>query len=98
MVDDYYEIDLSPTDDIKDIDLHALQFMNEHGKALMALAVAYKLTIPIVCHYYAVNSEKMAELSIARGENPLTIKDYLYKVFVSYFPLFQGIFLIVQSL
>lgn len=90
MVDDYYEIDLSPTDDIKDIDLHALQFMNEHGKALMSLAVAYKLTIPVVCHFYSVNSEKMNELNIARGESPLTIKEYLYKVFVGYFPLFQG--------
>lgn len=90
MVDDYYEIDLSPTDDIKDIDLHALQFMNEHGKALMALAVAYKLTIPVVCHFYAINSEKMNELEVARGSSPLTIKEYLYRVFIRYFPLFQG--------
>lgn len=90
MVDDYYEIDLSPTDDIKDIDLHALQFMNEHGKALMSLAVAYKLAIPVVCHFYSVNGEKMNELNIARGESPLTIKEYIYEVFVGFFPLFQG--------
>lgn len=90
MVNDYYEIDLSPTDDIKDLDLHALQFMNEHGKSLMALSIAYKLTIPVVCHFYVVNNEKMTELSVARGEPPLSLKDYLYKVFIGYFPLFQG--------
>ena len=90
MVDDYYEIDLSPTDEIKNLDLHALQFMNEHGKALMALSIAYRLTIPVVCHYYALNAEKMNELNVARGEQPLSIKDYLYRIFLSYFPLFQG--------
>lgn len=90
MVDDYYEIDLSPTDDIKNIDLHALQFMNEHGKALMALSVAYKLTIPVVCHYYALNIDKINELNKIRGESELSIKDYIYMVFLSYFPLFQG--------
>lgn len=90
MVDDYYEIDLSPTDDVKDIDLHALQFMNEHGKALMALAIAYKLTIPVVCHYYAVYSEKLNALNMAMYGSQLSIKEYIYKVFVSYFPLFQG--------
>ena len=73
MVDDYYEIDLSPTDEIKNLDLHALQFMNEHGKALMALSIAYRLTIPVVCHYYALNAEKMNELNVARGEQPLSI-------------------------
>ena len=90
MVDDYYEIDLSPTDDVKDIDLHALQFMNEHGKALMALAVAYKLTIPVVCHYYAVNSDKINELCKIRGQRPMPVKEFIYQVFLSYFPLFQG--------
>lgn len=90
MVEDYYSIDLSPSDEVKDIDLHALQFLNEHGKALMALSIAYKLTIPVVCHYYYVNNERMAELARIRGENETTIKDYLYQVFASYFPLFQG--------
>lgn len=90
MVDDYYEIDLSPSDDVKNIDLHALQFLNDHGKSLMALSTAYKLTIPIVCHYYYVNNDRMAELAKIRGENELTIKDYLYQIFASYFPLFQG--------
>ena len=54
MVDDYYDIDLSPSDSLKNIDLHALQFMNDHGKSIMALSIAYKLTIPVVCHYYAI--------------------------------------------
>lgn len=90
MVDDYYAIDLSPTDDVKDIDLHALQFMNEHGKAMLALSIAYKLTIPIVCHYFTINSDKINEMQKARGNAPMTIKEYLYLIFTSYFPLFQG--------
>jgi hypothetical protein len=63
--------------------------MNEHGKSLMALAVAYKLTIPIVCHYYAVKIDELIEISKARDEKPLGNKEYLYKIFISYFPLFQ---------
>ena len=90
MVDDYYAIDLTPSDEVKKIDLHALQFMNEHGKALMALSIAYKLTIPVICHYYAVNSESIAELYKIKKLPPLTIKNYLYQIFTSYFPLFQG--------
>ena len=90
MVDNYYAIDLTPTDEVKNIDLHALQFMNEHGKALMALSIAYKLTIPVICHYYAVNSENIAELYKIKKLPPLTIKNYLYQIFTSYFPLFQG--------
>jgi hypothetical protein len=90
MVDDYYEIDLTPTDDIKDVDLHALQFTNEHGKILMALAIAYKLTIPVVCHYYAVNCEKMSEIAKLKGKKNIVIKDYIYNVFTNYLPLFQG--------
>lgn len=91
MVDDYYELDLTPNDDIKNIDMHALQFSNDHGKALMALAVAYKLTIPVVCHYYAIYSDKLSIINKARGiKNAMTIKDFLYNIFLSYFPLFQG--------
>lgn len=90
MVDDYYSIDLSPTEEVKNLDLHALQFMNEHGKAMMALSIAYKLTIPIICHYYAVNSETMAEINRIKKLPPLTIKNYLYRIFTSFFPLFQG--------
>lgn len=90
MVNDYYSIDLTPSDEVKNIDLHALQFMNEHGKALMALSIAYKLTIPVVCHYYAVNAESIAELYKVKKLPPLTIKNYLYQIFLSYMPLFQG--------
>lgn len=90
MVEDYYCIDLSPTEEVKNLDLHALQFMNEHGKALMALSIAYKLTIPIICHYYVINSESIAEMRRIKKLPPLTIKTYLYDLFVSFFPLFQG--------
>lgn len=90
MIDDYYCIDLSPTDEVKNLDLHALQFMNEHGKAMMGLSIAYKLTIPIICHYYAINSEVMAEMNRIKKLPALTIKNYLYQMFISFFPLFQG--------
>ena len=90
MIDDYYCIDLSPTDEVKNLDLHALQFMNEHGKAMMGLSIAYKLTIPIICHYYAINSEAMAEMNKIKKLPALTIKNYLYQMFISFFPLFQG--------
>lgn len=90
MVDDYYSIDLSPTDEVKNLDLHALQFMNEHGKAMMALSIAYKLCIPVICHYYAINAEAMADRNKIKKLPPLTIKNYLYQIFTSFFPLFQG--------
>lgn len=90
MVDDYYEIDLTPTAEVKNIDLHALQFMNEHGKALMALAIAYKLTIPVVCHYYTMCPDKVSEYCTGDSDESYNIKKYLYLVFSSYFPLFQG--------
>ena len=90
MIDDYYCIDLSPTDEVKNLDLHALQFMNDHGKAMMGLSIAYKLTIPIICHYYAINSEVMAEMNKIKKLPALTIKNYLYQMFISFFPLFQG--------
>lgn len=89
MVDDYYEVDLSPTDEVKNIDLHALQFMNEHGKSLLALAIAYKLTIPLVCHFYVIYFDKLSAASSSKKNVPITIKNYLYDVFLSYFPLFQ---------
>lgn len=92
MVDDYYDIDLTPKKDVKNVDLHALQFCNEHGKAIMALAIAYKLTIPIVCHYYAVRSDKMAEIARVTLQKEPNIKEYLYKVFASYIPLFCNSF------
>ena len=90
MVEDYYTIDLTPSDDVKGIDLHALQFLNEHGKSLLALSVAYKLTIPIVCHYYAVYKDQLNESVKSKGLKECKIKYYLYDIFLSYFPLFQG--------
>lgn len=90
MVEDYYIIDLTPTDDIKNLNLYALQFTNDHGKALMALSIAYKLTIPVVCHYYSIYAEIMAVYNKARKLPQLTLKDYLYNTFISFFPLFQG--------
>ena len=91
MVDDFYSIDLTPTKEIKELyGPNALQFMNEHGKSIMALAVAYKLTIPVVSHYYAVKSEEMSQIYKHKGEKMLTNKNYLYKVFVKYFPLFEN--------
>ena len=59
MVDDYYSLNLDPTDEVKNVDLHALQFMNIHGKSIMAISLACKLTIPVVCHYYAINGHRL---------------------------------------
>lgn len=90
MVDDYYDIDLSPSDSLKNIDLHALQFMNDHGKSIMALSIAYKLTIPVVCHYYAIYSDTLMTNSNEFSSKDITLKTYLYQTLIRYFPLFQG--------
>lgn len=92
MVDDYYDIDLTPKKELKNIDLHALQFCNEHGRAIMALAIAYKLTIPVVCHYYAIKSDKMAEIARVTKKNEPNIKEFIYNIFASYIPLFSNYF------
>lgn len=92
MVDDYYDIDLTANKNLKNIDLYASQFCNEHGKAIMGLAIAYKLTIPVVCHYYAVKSDKMAEIARVTHKDEPTIKTFLYRVFASYIPLFSNSF------
>lgn len=89
MVDDYYCIDLTPNKKLKDANSHALQFCNEHGRTVMALAIAYKLTIPIVCHYYSMKSDKIAEMAIIKKELVPTIKKYLHDIFASYIPLFE---------
>lgn len=90
MVDDYYDIDLTPNKKLKNVDLHVLQFCNEHGKTIMALAIAYKLTIPIVCHYYVMKSDKLAQIAINTKQKEITLKDYLYETFASYIPLFEN--------
>ena len=90
MVDDYYSIDLTPSKKLKDMSPHALQFCNEHGKTLMALAIAYKLTIPLLCHFYSMKSDKLAEIAINTNKKEPTIKKFLYRIFASYIPLFEN--------
>ena len=56
----------------------------------MALSIAYKLTIPIVCHYHAMKSQQMTRIALANGEEEIKLKSYIYNIFASYIPLFQG--------
>ena len=97
MVDDYYDIDLTSNKKLKNVDLHVLQFCNEHGKTIMALSIACKLTIPVVCHYWAVNADNIILMSEDENDYELNgdvhvpnFRDYLYKIFASYFPLFEN--------
>ena len=99
MVDDYYEIDLTSNKKLKNVDLHVLQFCNDHGKTIMALAIACKLTIPVVCHYWALNADNIALMTVYKNREEkndvskiITFRDYLYKIFASYFPLFEDKF------
>jgi hypothetical protein len=89
LVEDQYSINLSTDEKLKE-DAQALQFENDHGKAIMAISVACKLTVPLLCHYYAKRGQEMAIAAHARGERELTEKEYFNKVYLYYFPLFQG--------
>lgn len=50
MVEDNYYIDLSAKDTSRTYD-PALEFTNEHGKAMMAMSMGIKMIIPIAMHY-----------------------------------------------
>ena len=98
MVDDYYILNLDPSEEIKKIDLHALQFMNIHGKSIMAISLACKLSIPVICHYYAINSHLLnpnakndedEESEMDKKKKNISIKIFLYRVFCAYFIYLQ---------
>lgn len=79
-VEDQYRIDLESSlekDKYKD---NPQQFMNKHGKILMAISTAIKMIIPIISHYYVVRPEMVKDI---------TFKSYQHKCFYSLFPLFE---------
>lgn len=90
LVNDNYSIDLEASDEPIKEDAQVLQFNNSHGRQVMALSVACKLTIPLVCHYHAKRGVELAKSYHARGDREISDKEYYYKIFCSYFPLFQG--------
>lgn len=90
MVEDEYAIDLSADGSIDEgVDLHALQFTNEHAKSIYAISVACKLTLPILSHYYKVRQHEMIKAAKTLGKKELSIPSYFYAIFLKYFPLFQ---------
>lgn len=81
-VEEQYRVDLEASVDRDKYKDNPYQFTNKHGKILMAISTAIKLSIPIVCHYYAVRNDQLS--------HDMMLKRFVYQCFYALFPLFEG--------
>lgn len=88
-VNEQYSMNLTTNDAIAEANAHAMQFDNQHAKSLLAISMACKLTIPLICHYYYKRGLEAINAARRLSEKEMSFKDFLCSIFVSYFKLFQ---------
>jgi len=79
-VEEQYRINLETSLEKEQYKDNPQQFTNRHGKILMAISTAIKISIPIISHFY------VARPDMVRGT---ALKTYLYNCFYALFPLFE---------